>query len=974
MSVINVASRLANISRYKYNPSAIQRDALLIAAQAVEGGVEFVDPTNPFILAMETTAVNTAAFMVENEVLNRRQYPIAALTPADLYLHMSDKDYLNRFAVPTTAVITMLIRKDELINSMVLDNTPGVYKITIPRNTFFTVADTIFSMQYPIDIRQQLHGGLQAVHDARVVSPLLSLTTNIVDMEERKDPSGISFMELQIPVTQFKITSRFVDVTAVSGFTTNVELTQEYHYARVFLQLTNGTWKEILTTHTDQIYDPNTPTVVLQVLPDKLQVKVPVIYTTTQQIRGKLRIDVYETKGNVNLLLKDYSPNDYSATFLAIDTIDKTPHVAALKNIRTFVMYSMSQTTGGRSGLTFEELRERVISHSIGPQVIPITSAQLSVTLLDKGYDVVRNIDTITNRVFQATKAMPAPSDDRLITAAAASINTSTLRFNKLRDAYGVIINSQGATLTPKALYKIENGITTIVPKDDYNSLISLTNAQKAEAFTASTYLYTPFHYVLDISEATFGARAYYLDNPTVLAKNFVAENASTGLQVSVDNTYSLERINAGYRLTISTRSNKAYRDLPDGNCFAQLSFKTPDQSVTAFLLGVQSTRLSEDNERIYVFDMATDFSIMSDHSLDQNSFTFSPTELTTRCALEQEFNICFIVNTPMPIGTSGTNIDQQLGFFQLPAGSVGVSWERLQMRFGHHLDALWVQSRTVLDATAYRTYDQDVLAYYKQDIYEYDSTGSFFELDADGELKYNILHLQGDQIFEPNGDPVYAHRAGDHILDNSDKPIPIVSGDDGLVRYVDLFLVEAAYRFATTNACITYREQLTSNVVNSIITDLAMITENLLDKSKIYYYPKVTQGNILVMALNGIEIKIPAGQAFKVTLHIPEATKYNIELLEDLKKTTVRLLDTQVKERNVSISNIIKLLLVQYSTDVINVSIEGLGGSANYDTLTVLEDAARLALRKRLVTQPDDQLVVEEDVTFNIIVHALKS
>jgi hypothetical protein len=182
--------------------------------------------------------------------------------------------------------------------------------------------------------------------------------------------------------------------------------------------------------------------------------------------------------------------------------------------------------------------------------------------LQDKGYEIVRNVDSLTNRIFQAVKPLPAPKDDRLITSAGASINTVTVSFSELPSMHGVLLHSSGATITPQSLYRNQNGITKLVSKADWLVLNSLSLSEKVTALKESFYYYSPFHYVLDNTSERFISRAYYLDGPKVVSKNFQAQNPPTGIQVSTASTYLLERIDQGYRLTVSTASNDNYKAL----------------------------------------------------------------------------------------------------------------------------------------------------------------------------------------------------------------------------------------------------------------------------------------------------------------------------------------------------------------------------------------------------------------------------
>jgi hypothetical protein len=144
------------------------------------------------------------------------------------------------------------------------------------------------------------------------------------------------------------------------------------------------------------------------------------------------------------------------------------------------------------------------------------------------------------------------------------------------------------------------------------------------------------------------------------------------------------------------------------------------------------------------------------------------------------------------------------------------------------------------------------------------------------------------------------------------------------------------------------------------------------LDQTKIYFYPKVTQGDIKVMSRKGVEASIPAAQSFVVTLYVPKATMLSTGLLGAIKKSTIKTIDLAIKGVTTAISSIEMALRSQYGTDVIDVRLKGLGGEMDYSALSVLDKSTRLSLRKRLVSLPDDQLVVEEDVEFVIIEHSV--
>ena len=108
-SETKVGALTREIAKYRYNAAGIQRVVLTNLRELLNGEYDIVDATSPFVMLMEASCVNTAAFMVENFANNRKQYPAAAQTVDDLYLHMSDKDYIDRFASPATTRFSLLI-------------------------------------------------------------------------------------------------------------------------------------------------------------------------------------------------------------------------------------------------------------------------------------------------------------------------------------------------------------------------------------------------------------------------------------------------------------------------------------------------------------------------------------------------------------------------------------------------------------------------------------------------------------------------------------------------------------------------------------------------------------------------------------------------------------------------------------------------------------------------------------------------
>lgn len=973
MANYDVETLLNNLSKYRFNPAAIQRESIRMITAVSNGEIQMVDPTNPVVLCMEMSAVNTAAFMVEHAVETRRRYPKLAQTQEDLYLHMSDVNYINRFASPAKAKFSFLFNKERLISNLRLDPTTGYKKVTIPRNTYFSVGNMQFALQYPIDISQQAHGGIQIVYDTDRPTPLQSLETNYIPYETLTNNEG-DWINFTVETSQFSIESKTESITPAKDFKMTLLFADKFYHARVYHQDGQGGWNELVTTHSDMVYDAQRPTAILQVINNTLVVKIPQVYVNTGQLSRKVRVDLYQTKGAINIALGEYNTNSVSITWKSFDAADMTDFVAPLSNMQV-IGYSQDTVIDGANGMSFDTLRNNVIQNTTGPVDDSITPAQIETALSNKGYDVVKNIDTITNRVFLATRSMPSPdvitpttaatTGKELLTAAAASIETLAVSTNDLALYPTVIDNGQSITITPSMLYQTINGITTPVQDSKVKELLAMPVDKRALAVTDNNYLFTPFHNVLDMTNNAFEMRPYYLDNPTIQSKLFVRQNDTTLMQVTSEK-YEIQRNGKGYVLFVQTKSGDTYKTLDESKLFTQLSFIPDGERDRAYLNG-ELVGTTEDGERIFSFDLSTNFNVTRDDNLELTKFTmYNVDPRIVEANLYTSFDILYSTSEAMTPLWTPNQIDQDLGRYLLPAQIAGITHETLRIRFGRALSMLWTRARTVIGSTPYQTWGADIPAFYKEDIYEQDSNGSKIKI-VDGEIVYNLLHSKGDPVLNAQGEQVFLHKKGDVVFEEG---VAVPADARGLLRQIDLFLLEGVYWFATDLTTVDYRRRLTEALVNWLVNDLATFTGKLLDMTRIYFYPKTTAGVIPVRVINNALKSLSAAQTFTIELAVPKLVYDNNDLRERLSRTAISTLSNALTHKTVATSKIIQDMRAAFGDDVIDVKLTGLGGDANYSVLTIVDETDRLSIRKRLVALADDTLAVEEDLVINFVLH----
>jgi hypothetical protein len=968
---VNVSELIGDIKPYAYNPAGMQRVAMAAYKAIHNGEIEIVDATNPFVSLIEISSVNTSAMMQHAAALTRRQYPASATTFEELYLHMSNTDYANIFALPSEVMFYLAINKAQLLNALVLDVDTGISKVTIPRNTVFYASGIPFSLQYPVDIRKLEHGDLQIVYDASQPTVLQNLTTNVIEDETIRGADGEEYIQFGVETQQFIISSITNPFDSTSGFALSVPFENQYYGARVYVSNSDSTWREIQVTYTDQVYDPLVPTAALQVVGNKLNVRLPLVYITTNLVSGKMRVDVYQTQGPMDLQLGNYAPDNFIVEFIHIDENDTSPYITALKSIPNIAPFAKDKTSGGRNALTFAELQARVIQNSIGPPKLPITPSQIQATNLDKGYTLVKHVDTLTDRIYWATKALPAPNSPTLVTPANANVATIVTQVGSAETLQGCYRHITGMTIGSKALVQNNNGITSLVTKAGYAGLMALPLADRTSALNSSRYSYTPFHYVLDNTTDSFMVRPYYLDDPKIYSRSFVQENPDTGLQASIGTTFGVEKTDAGYRLTIATKSNDAYKALADNEVFCQLAFSSDSQVATAYMLGAQVTRQHETDERVFVFDITSVYDVDSNHALAVPSFQTNTAGFIPRCTLKQTFSVLFGTSNAEAVQTPTTDIDTRLGTFQFNAASIGITHEHLTLTFGYALDTLWNSFRSFTNAIPFQTYTSDVPKYYDEDVFGHDPvTGATISI-VNGAPVYNIQHHAGDPVLDGNGQQVYLHRVGEPILDVFNRPKPVENYQTVLSRSVDLMTLDGVYQFANDPVTLDYVQQIKSSLLTSLTQDLVNLNAKALEKTEIYYYPAITQGNVNALADNNQLINIEAAQTLKVSLYVDELVFNNKTLTAALQSATIKAIGAFLAANStVAVSALEDKLAEVYGSDVLSVNVAGLGGANNYRVITVTDDSTKLSIRKVLKLLPSGQLAVQEDISVTFTTH----
>lgn len=984
--IITSDQMIPNLTTLAANPMAYTRLWLRTLEQATDNAKVIVDPSHPVYFQLAASCSMAAAAMTRNATLTAKQYPSMAQSMEDLYRHMSDKDYLGRFATPAMANITMVMSVDEIravadwVRS--LNGNPdgsGVKKISIPRHTEVHVAGVNFAMQYQIDIRVMPHGGIVVTYEGQPASPLYTLTSNVVDHGFIR-LNGRQYLRMTIPMQQMTVSSQIAQLNGVSGFARVYNFTDQFYYCRAFLKNQNdASWVEVLTTHDNLVYDPTQVTVQLKVLNGQMRAVVPQLYFNTGLAKDSLRLDIYTTKGPMDLNLGSYAETAFQATWLDRDYGTDNSYMRPLNTFSNRFMFSDSAVEGGSNGVDFTTLRQQVITNSLQTATTPITAGQLVATLAGNGYDTVTNLDTVTNRQFLATKPIAAPTNGNTVTGAGCSVQVLQTTMVDLIKHRSVLDNGDHVTIKPSALFQSIDGVPKMVQDTVIDTLIALgTNSPTALAAAVNTggYLYTPFYWVLDTSSGLFGSEAYRLDNPSVVAKSFYQDNPPMAIEVSTSGyTFYNDEPNNRYVLVLRIAAGDTFKALPLDQYGIQLSYVPPGLSIRVYLNGTLQLTTDANNNDVYIatFYLDTRYDFDKNHHLVLEP-SRAPVSLTT------EFDVVYYVIDPDGIGPTSP-IDAYFDPSVAPgydptAKYRGIIQEKITLKFGDWLEHLWSRTRTVVSGRVYATYPTDVLAFYADDVYLRDETGSIV-IDYDPntqEVTATKLHSKGDPVMV-GGVQQVLHRAGDVILDSSGMPT-YVDGDRGLLRQIDLMLVDGGYYFATDESTVAYRTEFVDVITTWITQDIGELAKRLLERTDLFFYPKTTTGAISVVVGNGLEIRVPAGQTWTVEYYMDPDKIKNEALKDAITKKTAQVIAQALQANTVAHMNVVSALKDAMADDIesLRVYSEVLGESdattTRYQAFTITDQSMRPTVGKQLVALSNLKLAMRDAVNVSFIQH----
>lgn len=958
----------AMMERAVRNPAGLQSVAIDYVQSRLDGDT-VADPLSPMVQLLEVGSTQTAIAIQAALALDRRRYSLLAQNFEDLYAVMTDRDFLNRFAKPGSVPLSLWFDRDVVI-SLMADMGNGAKKLTLPRYTTFTISNKyIFTLLYPIEIRQLQHGALQCVYNTDLLSPLQTLSDNVIPWWNSRDGEGTS--RLRLDVTALQLQRDYQTFNAMGGADNAFVMTFENDYfsARVFRQV-SGKWVEMKTTHTEQIHDASTPTAFLEVDQGALRCTIPPIYFTNGQIPGQIRVDVYSTMGTLEVPLGQLDASQYSWDFGDdIDDPSQAKYWKGLPNL-SMAVFSEGMISGGQPGLTLEETRELVISRGSSVD-IPITPPQVKAGLELKGFNVLLGVDDFTSRIYYATRGVPNNPDSAFTTSISSGMMGLSTSMEKLALMPGVFDNGDRVTLSPKTLMRIESGRLMVVNAADYPNAAGATTETLIASINNTEYVYTPFHYLLDASNNNFELRAYYLENPALKLREFLLENQTTLLSVSTQE-FAIVRTDYGYQILVNCKPSTTYETIDPDDVHLHLGYYPRGESELAYTTGKVLGVI--DSVWTWEFQLHTNYDVDANDDLVLTNFLqYDTTPRNLTVGMETRFFLVHSVSNYRVLNLTGSDVDVYLPRFLLPKDVVGVQLEGVTFRLGSALTDFWRGCRTVAGSEQYQLYTQDVLKYYESDVYEIDpATRRPKYTIVNGVMTYTKLHSKGDPVLDATGQQEIAWYAGQVKVDENNQPIVI--SQRPTLRLMDLFVMDGNYYFTDHAQAQRDATYLPDRIADTYLATMDQIVTRGLENTFYYYYPKTTIGKINVLTDSSRSVMMDSRITAIVTMYLSELGYNNEEYQDSVRAMITGIINTMLQRETVSKMDIMAEIKNKADYDLIGCTLTLMADGKEIDTYSAGDESVRTALRRLMYLRDDGLMGVKEDITFTPRRHVSKT
>lgn len=944
-----------------YDPSIVQKTILDMLSNNISKDTVVSDPTNPFVLLLEASAMMASASVIESNNVIRKKYPSLADKSTDIYHHLTD-DMMNQiYGYPAETTLDMHISKIDLFNMGYRPDGANYKQTTIPAGSVVKVDDVDLTILNDIIIRLYDNDEVYVEQQQNPTNSFAYNDVGSINSTLYHSSEGTPWILFRIKVKQVSVHSINKLIIKSDSFKQVVTIPDIFCYAKVSYknEYTGGSYASIPTALNDEYIDPTTPTAYINVYNKDIVVKIPDVYILEERVSGNVQIDIYSTKGEVNLPLDRFKTTDFSIT---LNNTGKNKSSASIKNI-TIMVNSYSKLEGGKNSKTLDELKEMVINNSGITNSLPITIKQLEGYLDVNGYKLVNNLDVLTKREFIALRSLKNIESDNIFFKADIFFNSVEIDLTRLINHDRVVTSEDGKYLIIKSntIFKEENGKVVILPISDVMWLERMLANSRIQLFNhleENKYFFNPYYYIIR-NEGNYNyVNVYDLDKPVVSNARIAMKNLNQDIRVNI-NKYAILKNDKGYSLYLTLAPNSEFEELDPTSIRLQMKIPLFNTESYAYIdAEYDSIR------QAYVFNIETDMVIDADERLTLTNGV-SPDLPTKKFSLTEDVIIYTM--------SSDTTVEDDTKFLNNEIYNItGVNYtiftkEILTLEFGCKLEHIYTNLYNIYTDKKYKTYEEDIPERYKENVYRLNENGSPFTCNKDEynhNIAYDIVHRKNDIVLDENGEQVLKHKKGEVILD--EKGQPILDQKSGMVRYLEILLLEFELLVSDSVEYMNYKEEVLISLKSYIRDDMDSINQKLLENSKVYYKSFKTAKPIEIIS-NNIVSTIPYIVTPNVTLYIKDTTNLSVAAINNYKTIIAGVINKHIDKKQIVLEDIKTDIKNSLGSYVSGIKIENMDPS-NSEVITFKNDNVRMVINKKLENNENNNIITRFNIKLNII------
>ena len=937
------------LTKYIYDPNLIMVNSMKLIQDGLDGTLEIPDPTNPFTFLQENMATISSSITQNVTTSMRNMYPYLATSKESLYHHITNDELNDIFAIPSKAKFNFMINKKDMLN---FGSTHSNYTdIILPKYSTIMVDDITFTLLNDILVRLYNNGKTFA----KFMFNTLDISYNsgeVINSSMVTDNNGMEWILLDLELQQIKKYTHNETLIKGSPFVAELTLSSDERYVYLTsntIDANSNSIIELKKTYSDFVYDPDSPSILIKPLDNRVLLEVPSVYMFNNMIKSYIETDLYTTLGNIVKPLSTYKSTDFSFHIELPNTDD--PRITGIKNIN-YVITASTYTYGGRDEITFQELKSKVITRSTGDSKLPITSYEIRDKVAAYGFNYAGTFNTIFERELMVNKTLDNLGY-KLFTAIDefyddVKLYLPNINSKKIKSSKDYVI------IEPFQFFKYENNITKPLTTSEEAALKEIASSDII-TYNKSKYFFNLYKYVLDNKDGLF-MRVYDINQLNIFdVKTLYTNGDITTFITIIDRTleYKLDR----YKLTIELQPDAWLFDIDIDKFFSELVYTTENGS--KFIIKGYPT--IKDNRVFFTFDMFTDGYINSDDKIELT--TTIGDLLRVFLNIESTFTVTFY-STEDGLSTS---VDTTLVINETP--KTVFYQESMTLNLAIRLKSIFSNYRLDYTDRKFKSYTEDVILTYKDNVYELDADGTikvnYIDTDNDGtndDIELVIKHKKGDPVLDDKGNKIIVHKKGETMLD--DNGTPIIDNTYGIIHVPNLLLIEDDFLRVTDTNYKDYRIAYFKELTNVINKELVTINEYLLDNTHVKYIPANNLDKV-TLNINYINVAFDNFIKPKVMLYVDKEIAF---VLTPAIESLITLTLQQELLKTVTIAAIENTLQDVLGTDVLSVKLTDISPNNEISVLNYVKNSSKFILNKKLVKQTDGGIVVKPDVDIVIM------